>query len=204
MQDAVHLDDNVLEQYAMNRLSVTGAEIVEDHISLCQSCLDRLDAEVALIRDLKGVLEKDRPTEVAGSIVGSPRSNWLGGWKFPIPAPLWTGAAVAMALLLFFVWRPEPTGSLAAVVLTGTRGPSTAVIGTGPFDFEIFVPDSTDSYSAVLVDSEGGDIWSGEATRKDGKLHAIVRRKLKPGQYFLRVSDPSSHSTHEFGFTIAP
>ena len=205
MLDAVHLDDNVLEQYAMNRLSVTDAEAVEDHISVCHSCLDRLDAEVALIQDLKSVLEKDRATEMAGSTVSRPRSNWVDWWKFPVPATLWTGAAtMAMALLLFFVWRPVPVGNLATVVLTATRGPSTAINGTGPFDFEIFVPDSAETYSAVLVNSEGGDVWNGEAKRKDGKLHAIVRRKLNPGQYFLRVSDPSSHSTHEFGFTIAP
>jgi hypothetical protein len=199
MQDAVHPDDNVLEQYALNRLSFAEAESVEDHISLCKSCLDRLDEEVAFVHDLKAVLERDQ-AGLNDENIAARGWNWLGGWK----SPVWTFAAVAAAVLLFFVWRPEPKGNLVAVALMATRGPSTAVHTEGPFDFEIFVADSAQSYSAVLVDAAGNSLWSGEAKRKDGKLHAIVRRKLDPGQYFLRVSNPSSHSTTEYGLTIAP
>jgi hypothetical protein len=200
MQDAVHLDDNVLELYALNRLSVADAESVEDHVALCKGCLDRLDEEVAFVRNLKAVLERDQANERNDGKIDTRRWNWLAGWK----SRVWTFAAVAMAVLLFFVWRPPANGNLVAVALTATRGPSTVVHEEGPFDFEIFVPESAESYRAVLIDAEGSTMWSGDAETKDGKPHAIVRRKLKPGQYFLRVSDPSSHSTHEYGLTIAP
>jgi hypothetical protein len=193
MQDAGHLDDIVLEQYAMNRLSAVDAERVEDHISLCASCLDRLDDASAVVHNIRDALTMNPELQREPA----QRPKWVN-WKNPV----WATMAIAAALLLFFVWPREPLAPLTSIVVDGTRGASTVVHGLGPFDFELFMPESAPTYRVALLDADGGKIWGSDVAGKDGKLHAIVRQRLKPGQYFIRVSDPSSQSMHEYGVRI--
>jgi hypothetical protein len=202
MQDAGHLDDIVLERYAMNTLSEGEAEQVEDHISLCANCLNRLDEESAFLRDIRHALNANPEVPKEKSVTKAPGIwGWLN-WG----TPAWAGAACVLAVVTFFVMRPQPMGPAATVVLQGTRGESARVHGSGPFDFEIFMPESAAAYQVVLVDSNGAKIWSSEVTSnasaKDGKLHAIVPQRLNPGQYFVRVSDPSSRAIHEYGVRV--
>ena len=46
---AGHLNDDVLERYAMRSLSETEAETIEEHLALCSHCLDRLDETTAYV-----------------------------------------------------------------------------------------------------------------------------------------------------------
>jgi hypothetical protein len=208
MKDAGHLDDIVLERYAMNTLSELEAEQVEDHISLCANCLNRLDEESAFLRDIRQTLSAEPATPDARPVDEKPsltRPAGIWGWLH-WGTPAWAGAACLLAVATFFVLRPAPIGPVASVALESTRGESVTVHGTGPFDFQMFVPESAEAYQVILVDSGGATVWSSNVASntgtKDGKLHAIVRKTLSPGQYFVRVSDPSSQAIHEYGVSV--
>jgi hypothetical protein len=198
MSRTAHVDDDVLERYAMQTLPEAEAEVVEDHIALCAGCLDRLDETTAYIESMKKAAKKAPSTEEEFSAL-SRWPKWIT-WG----APAWAAGAVAVAFLFFVVFRPAPLPPAATVVVDGLRGVSQVVHGSGPFDFQLFMPVNASSYHVELLDSSGGVRWSGEAAGQEGKLHALVNRKLAPGQYFLRVSDSASQTVHDYGVKIAP
>jgi hypothetical protein len=193
MSNAVHLDDDVLERYAMRRLSETEMEAVEDHIALCEHCLDRLDVTTAYV---DGMRQAFRAPEA------KPASRWPKWIQRSRGAPIWAGAALAAAGLFFVVSRPDRLPAPAMVVLDGTRGASTVVQGTGPFDFELFMPVEGTTYHVELLDESGAKRWESEVPGDKGKLHALVNQRISAGQYFLHVVEPVSGSQHDFAVRI--
>src|SRR5580700_6800584 len=98
MSNAGHLDDVVLERYAMRSLTDVDAESVEDHIAFCSHCLDRLDETTAYVEGMRIALKPepvDRPQP-------SRLPKWMtGGWRTPV----WGAGLVAAAALVFFAVR---------------------------------------------------------------------------------------------------
>ncbi len=190
-----HLDEDVLERYVMNRLSESQAEAVEDHICLCGHCGNRLDQTTAYVGGIRSILRK--PVEKPGLF------SWLLV-QTREQFTLWAVGAVALAvaILLFFVMRPVPLSALATVVVSGTRGESTIVHGTGPFDFQLFMPEAAANYHVELLDKRGKPSWKGNVAGHDGHLHAVINHKIAAGQYFLHVTEPVSKVLRDFGVTI--
>lgn len=58
-----HLDEDILERYILNALPEAEAESVEDHISLCIDCLDRLDGITAFVNAIRRVLQMEDPRQ---------------------------------------------------------------------------------------------------------------------------------------------
>jgi hypothetical protein len=202
MSSAVHLNDDVLERYAMSSLSEAEAEAVEDHIALCSRCLDRLDEATTYIEGMRAAL-KNGP-EGEGRKVRLP--SWIQrGWG----APVWAGGALAAAGLLFVTLRPghlspsaDALPSPALVVLDGTRGASSVVHGAGPFDFELFMPADGRRYHVELLDDGGRKLWDADVPGLNGKLHAVVKQKIDAGQYYLHVTEPVSGSQHDYAVRV--
>lgn len=192
MQDAGHPDAIVLEQYAMNNLSEEESELVEDHIALCAPCLNKVDEAAAFVKDFRHVAAI-KPQAVRAQAFLPKWLNWRN--------PAWVGA-VAVALLLFAAIRLKPLGPVALVTLGATRGTSTIARGTGPFEFEMFMPETAPTYHVLMVDANGRKVWESDVPADAGKLRAVVREKLAPGQYFIRVSIPLSQAIHEYGVLL--
>jgi hypothetical protein len=199
MLDAVHLNDDVLERYAMRGLSETEAEAVEDHIAFCSHCLNRLDETTAYVEGMRAALK-----HVPGEEPASKKLPWLQkGWGMPI----FGGGALAAAGLIFLMLRPAAhhSGDLAPaamVVVDGTRGSSTIVHGSGPFDFELFMPAEGKTYHVELLDDGGRKLWEGDVPGMNGKLHALVKTEIGPGQYYLHVTEPVSGSQHDYAVRV--
>jgi anti-sigma factor RsiW len=198
-----HVHDDVLERYAMQRLSVEESEAVEDHLALCEHCLNRLDETTDYVGDIRRALSVTGPQ----SAMKPKLPSWLHRIFQPAMAiPAWAGIAIAAAAMIFMVARRESLGPAALAVLDGTRGVATEVHGTGPFNFELFVPEGAQAeaakYHVEMVDDDGKKQWEGEVAGHNGKLHAIVQRKVAEGQYFLQVSDPASGARHEFAVRV--
>jgi hypothetical protein len=194
MSNAAHLNDEVLERYAMSRLSETESESVEDHIVTCVQCLDRLDQTTAFVNGMRAALEEssEEPEKMKWP-------KWIQRWN---ATPVWTGAAFTAAAVLFMVNRPRDMASPAVVMLDGTRGTSTVVHGTGPFDFELFMPAEGKSYHVELLDSSGEKRWESDVPGMKGKLHAVVKQHISTGQYYLHVTEPTSGSQHDYAVRI--
>jgi hypothetical protein len=200
MSNVVHLNDDVLERYAMNRLSETECETVEDHVAICSNCLDNLDQVTAYVEGMCTALK-------AGQHTAAPQSklkNWWRHWLMPgrNSAPVWAGLAMAAAGLFFVVNRPGELSAPAMFTLDGTRGTSTEVHGTGPFDFEIFMPTEGKTYHVELLDAGGAKRWESDVPGQNGKLHAIVRQRVSVGQYYLHVTEPVSGSQHDYAVQV--
>ena len=191
-----HLDEDVLERYAMSTSSEFEAEEVEDHTALCAHCMDRLDGAKAFV----SVIRKALVANPAKELFSARLSKWLHSAH-----PVWAAGAVAAALLLFVAVKPAPIaplGAISTVAISGTRGTSTVVHGAGPFDFAIFMPEAVPKYHAELLDQAGAKNWVGDVAGENGNVHVVVNRRIAAGQYFLRVTEPSSGAVHEFGLKI--
>lgn len=188
-----HPDEDVLERYAMNRLSEAEADAVEDHTSLCTNCMDRLDEAVAFVAVMKTELKKHE--------VAEPWTSRVLGWLRPAP-PIWAAGAVAATVFLFVSAQPPPLTAISTVVLSGTRGTATVVHGTGPFNFQLFMPETAPRYHVEVLDQAGNKSWEGDATGENGNLHVLVGQRFAAGQYFLRVTEPVSKAVHDFGVKI--
>jgi hypothetical protein len=190
MSTVDHLNDEVLERYAMRGLSEMESEAVEDHIALCSQCLDRLDETTAFVQGMRAGATAEPAKAPA---------RWLKpGWL----TPAWGSGLAAAAGLAFVMLRPEALPPAATVVLDGTRGTATQVHGTGPFDFELFMPTEGKSYHVELLDENGRKQWEGDVPGANGKLHALVKQKISGGQYFLEVTEPVSGSRHEYAVQV--
>jgi hypothetical protein len=195
MSTVEHVSDDVLERYAMRGLSEVEAEAFEDHIALCSYCLDRLDETTAFVEGMREAAKA--PPREDPSKLRLP--SWLKpGWSMPV----WGAGLAAAAGLLFVMLRPGTLPPAAMVVLDGTRGTATQVHGTGPFDFELFMPVEGTSYHVELLDDGGRKRWESNVAGKNGKLHALVNQKVAEGQYFLEVTEPVSGSRHEYAVQV--
>jgi hypothetical protein len=200
MSTVDHLNDEVLERYAMRGLSDLESEAVEDHIALCSQCLDRLDETTAFVEGMREAA-KTPPVQKAPKV---PVPGWLKpsrlkpSWNLP----LWGSGMAAAAGLAFVALRPGTLPPAATVVLDGTRGAAVQVHGTGPFDFELFMPAEGTRYHVELLDEGGRKQWESDVPGTNGKLHALVKRKVAEGQYFLEVTEPVSGSRHEYAVQV--
>jgi hypothetical protein len=194
MLPAGHLDDDILERYSMGRLSETESETVEDHIAICSRCLDRLDQTTAFVQGMQSALK-------GGEFQAEPKPerNWFQRW---MTTPVWAGAALAAAGLFFVVNQQGTLSTPAVVTVDGMRGTSTVVHGTGPFDFELFMPAEGNKYHVELLDANGAKQWESEVPGVNGKLHAVIKHRIATGQYFLHVQEPVSGSQHDYAVQV--
>jgi hypothetical protein len=195
MSSAAHLNDEIIEQYAMSRLSEAESEAVEDHIATCVHCMDRLDNTTAFVDGMRAALKNGDEQQQQG--IRWP--GWLQRWG---GTPLWAGAALAAAGVLLIVNRPGELPAPALIALDGTRGAATVVHGTGPFDFEVFMPTEGKSYRVELLDSSGRTRWESVVPGSGGKLHAVMKQRVATGQYYLHVTEPVSGSQHDYAVRI--
>jgi hypothetical protein len=200
MSNVAHLNEDVLERYAMNRLSEAESEEVEDHIAICSDCLDSLDHVTAFVNGMRTALREAESTQAPES---KPKS-WFQRWLTPgrTSIPVWAGLAVAATAVLLFVNRPAELSPAALVTLDGTRGSSTVVHGTGPFEFELFMPAEGKSYHVELLDAGGARLWESEVPGQNGKLRATVKLRMSAGQYYLHVTEPVSGSQHDYAVQV--
>jgi hypothetical protein len=195
MSNLGHLDDEVIERYTMSRLTETESEAVEDHIAICAHCLDRLDVTTAFVGGMQTALKNDGRVEKQKAMW----PKWLQLWG---GTPVWAGAALAAAGIFLMVNHPGDLPAPALIALDGTRGTSTVVHGTGPFDFEVFMPAEGKSYHVELLDSRGAKRWESDVLGSNGKLHALVQQRVSTGQYYLHVTEPVSGSQHDYAVLI--
>jgi hypothetical protein len=200
MSNVLHLNEDVLERYAMNRLSEAESEAVEDHVAICSHCLDTLDQVTAFVKGMQTALQEGERAKASES----KRKNWFQRWLAPGRAwvPVWGGLAMAAAGLLFVVNRPAELGPPAMVTLDGTRGTSTVVHGTGPFEFELFMPAEGKGYHVELLDAGGARLWESDVAGSGGHLRAVVKQRLSTGQYYLHVTEPVSGSQHDYAVQV--
>ena len=176
-----HIEETLLDQYAMGTVPRASVAQVEEHIlicSLCQSRLVAIDEFLTVFRS--AALPADEPTP-----------SWISVFRFR--RWLWSGTAAAISLLLILV----ATGDLrkvslppAIVLMQSLRGPEDGarMSASRPclLVFDLDLPRNKADYEIEIVDAAGEQVIRKDAEVKNGRLAILVRR-LAPGSYWVRV-----------------
>ena len=177
---APHIDDGLLDQYAVGTLPAEHLAHVEEHLLVCQDCQSRLDAseEFATLFQTAAVQSDARPQHrtLAFSLH---------------PAAIWSAAAAMLAILFFAAGPLHKTPvTPATVFMQSLRGPDApAKIAADRPALLVFdiVPDAAgNGYEAQIVNLVGVQIAAARVSPKDGRLAALVE-PLPRGSYWVRV-----------------
>jgi hypothetical protein len=177
----LHLNDELLDQYALGILAEERLAGVEEHLLICEACQSRLDAsdEFAMLF---------RETAVQPD-VRSQRS-WRMFWNHRVAN--WTVAAAAVFSILVLAVGPfrKPPTAPATVFMQSLRRPDApAQVAAGRpalLVFDILPTAGVNNYEARFVNPVGIEILAAAISSKDGRLAVLVDR-LPPGSYWVRV-----------------
>jgi hypothetical protein len=192
----IHIDDNLLDRYAMGTLPAAAIPNVEEHLlgcSFCQGRLVEIDEFLPLFR------------AAASLVVVRPEPFWK---RFQRGQRLiWGGSAVVTAAVMLLlisgapqVVRPQP----AILMMQSLRGPEAKAQmarGTpGLLVFDVPLLPGRPDYEIEVVDTAGNPILKGAATVKEEQLTFRIE-KLAPAAYWVRVyqKQPTRVLVAEYG-----
>lgn len=185
-----HASDEVLEQYSMGRLNAQTLKTFEEHLLICATCQDNLEAMDAYRASMRTAARDLRRQ------AGTRTQEW-GVPLFRLPKPVWGLAAAAMVLLVFAGTRWYPTHGAAlppaVVLLQSNRGADNSLNSTMPSAKPFtMILDVTDlpllpQYRLEIVDADGRSVFGSSATRESHQIRATIRTGLPAGMYFVRV-----------------
>jgi hypothetical protein len=182
-----HPDDDVLENYAFDRLPADKLVAFEEHLLICEKCqwrLDRTDQHIQLMKAATAAYVTEHPD-------GPPVRSRKRGLR-------WNAAAAAAVLLLTCMtalvsWR-TPSGEPRVVVLDAYRGAASEAPAGKPLDLKIDLKDVPPAagYRVEIVDATGRRVWFGGTP-------ARLTKGLSPGAYWVRLSTDAGEPLREFG-----
>jgi hypothetical protein len=177
-----HIEENLLDQYALGTLSAESIAELEEHLlacSICQSRLVEADALLLLFREAETL-------EDAHAI---PR--WRNAFAFRNSLLAGT-AAVLAALLILLITGDSHHAKLSPAILLmeSLRGPEAAaeMASSKPslLVFDVAAPANPADYEIEIVDAAGNEVLKRSAEVRDGRLAVLVER-LARGSYWVRV-----------------
>ena len=199
-----HPSEDLLEEYAFQRLAGEQVAPLEEHLLACSSCQEAL-AEI----DEYLVLMRQGTAQTAVSPAREPRRSWWPTWM-PNLAPAFTmkwahnwawtaaGALACLAAALLLSHRPVPIAPVS-IALVPLRGGETNTAPRGaPLELQLEPGDSSSpaDYRIEVVNADGKRVWNGEAKLKpptsggglpNGTLEAEVTPGLGKGLYWVRL-----------------
>jgi putative zinc finger protein len=189
-----HIEENLLDQYALGTLSPESIAELEEHLLVCSFCQSRLvEADELLILFREAATLEEAST--------TPR--WRNAFAFR--TSFWSGAAAALtALLILLITGDSHRAKLppAILLMQSLRGPEAGakMASARPIllVFDMAVQASRD-YEIDIVDALGNKVLKKAAEVRDGRL-AVLVEKLASGSYWVRVyrQHPSTELLAEY------
>jgi hypothetical protein len=177
-----HIEENLLDQYALGTLSSESIAELEEHLLVCSICQSRLveaDELLLLFREA-APLEDARTTPRWWNALAF-RASFLSG-----------AAAVLSALLIMLITGDSHRAKLSPAILLmeSLRGPEAGPVMTSATPsllvFDAAAPANPADYEIEIVDAVGNQVLKRSAEVRDGRLAALVER-LARGSYWVRV-----------------
>jgi hypothetical protein len=177
-----HIEDNLLDQYALGNLPRESITELEEHVLACSFCQRRLvEVDEFLILFRVGATLED----------GGTAPQWINA--FTPRNLLWPGAATALAILLMFLTTGDSHHARlppAILLLQSLRGPEAGaeMASARPYllVFDMAAPASREAYEIEIVDTVGNEVLKRDAEARDGRITALIER-LARGSYWVRV-----------------
>ncbi len=175
-----HIEDNLLDQYALGTLPAEVIPELEEHLLVCSFCQTRLvEADELLI-----LLREAVPIEKA-----TPQPLRFPAFRYT----LWSTAAIALTVLLTVLFtgdlhrvKPQP----AILLMQSLRGPEAAaeMSSSKPvlLVFDLAVQANPSDYAVEIVDPVGNQVLKKGVELRDGRLAVLVDR-LARGSYWVRL-----------------
>jgi hypothetical protein len=177
-----HIEEEVLEQYAMGTLPGESISELEEHLLVCSFCQGRLVETDTFLTHFRAA---------ATQIHARPASFWKT--FAATQRAFWGVSAVVTAALLLFLITGEPRQAKtepAVLLLQSLRGPeSQAQMASGRpclIIFDLPLETASADYAIEVVDVVGRPVFEERAGVKDRRLTVLVQ-KLRPGAYWVRV-----------------
>ncbi len=195
-----HPTDEVLEEFALDRLPDAVAAHVEEHLlicSECQDCVAEVDQFVSSLKAFKELDSRRMGFNWRDALFGLPRFAMTKTSAVP---------ALALAILVLTMVRPTPQASPpVSVELSSLRG-GTDVFSPAPagkplrlgIDAPGIRPEKG-PFQVQIVDAAGNPIWKGSAAVTEDKLTALMPKPLLRGVYWVRLYAGNSQLLQEFG-----
>ena len=191
-----HFDDESLEQYALGSLEELRAEILEEHLLICEPCRAKLDTAERYVKAMAGAGLRLRQ-EPSGFDLFRYVPDWLNPRLIHLPMAGWAAAAVVVCGLVFVSAANLRHGGreLPAldITLEAQRGTAQVVSAHHPLHIHLDAR-GLDLGSAVhlsLVDAAGRNLEERSA-KPATSVDFRTAHALEPGTYFVRILKPGS------------
>lgn len=178
---ALHIEDDLLDRYALGSLRGELLAPVEEHLLICPHCQTRLIA----VDEFVGLFR-------AAATQPDARPRPLSRWLFNPRVLTWTGAAamVAAVFSLISVESRQPLAAPATVFMQALRGPEAAsAISAGKparLVFDLKPTGTAADYEVQIVNLLGTQVAAIPVEFTDGHLIAPIK-KLQFGSYWVRI-----------------
>ena len=189
-----HIEEDLLDQYAMATLPEGSVAEVEEHLLGCSFCQKRLvetDEFLTVFREAATQMDT-RPARQPGRFWPS----WIIAWA--------SAAAALAALLVFLILGERQDTKLppAMLFMQSLRGPGAAahIVSARPYRLVFDLPvQATVDYEVEIVDEVGGGILRIRAEVRNGQL-TVPLEKVVRGSYWVRVyRAPDRQVVAEYG-----
>ena len=186
-----HIEDNLLDQYALGTLPADAIPELEEHLIVCSFCQTRLvEADELLI-----LLREAAPFEKA-----TPHLLRSPAFKYTV----WSTAAIALTVLLTLLFTGDAHHAKlqpAILLMQSLRGPEAAaeMSSSKPvlLVFDLAVQANPLDYEVQIVDPVGNEVLKKGTELRDGRLAVLIDR-LARGSYWVRLYRQQSELTVEY------
>ncbi len=179
-----HPNEDILEDYAFERLPAEETVRFEEHLLVCEKCQAALEQTEATIELIRTAAASYLSHEVPRIGVRQNRLRWNAG-----------AAAVLLltCLTALLSWRTTPVEP-KTVQLDAYRGTSSVVPAGQPLDLRIDLTEvpPASGYRVEVVEATGNRVWFGGTP-------ATITKGLQPGRYWVRLSTDTGEPLREYG-----
>ena len=198
----VHGTDDQLELYARGRLPAPDVVVLEEHLLMCEACVERLEETEQWSLAARAVLREEPVAETGWR--SWPSFTWSGGGWVRQP-----GFAMALAVLLliagavgYFSRGGLKLAPVATLQLTAMRGDMETVPPAQEVDLTLTDAPASGEFRVQVVDEVGSQVWDGKVTGTAGGRAVRLQRRLRQGAYFVRLYGLDGQLMHEYGFRV--
>jgi hypothetical protein len=186
VENHFHGTDDQLEQYALGRLPDSDLALLEQHLTICAACRERLD----------GIGDFAFGMREALSTKPEPWPDWFGWLRRPAVT---MGLAALLVVVGIFSSGGMKFAPSASLQLTAMRGEMPSTVPAREFELTLSDgPREGGPFRVEVVNATGTRVWSGLDVGQQFKL----QQRLGPGDYFVRIYAASGKMLREYGFRV--